>query len=211
MTNSGTSLAARWQALTAPLLPDDARREAVFQELAAAYNAPARHYHTLRHIENLLDRLGPLPLHDAVVVQLAVWFHDVVYKPLRSDNEAQSAARALAFLRETNLEPARHQRVAFLIARTADHTQTQPADDPDLLRFLDADLSILGASEAEYQAYAQQVRQEYRQVPDLLYQPGRRKILTKMLAAPVLFRTPAMHAELDATARRNLAAELASL
>jgi predicted metal-dependent HD superfamily phosphohydrolase len=202
-------LAARWHELTAPLLPDAARREAVFQELAAAYDAPERHYHTLKHLENLLNRLEKLPLYDAVVVQLAVWFHDVVYNALRSDNEARSAEQALAFLRETSLEPARQQRVAFLIERTADHTQPQPLEDTDLLYFLDADLSILGAPEADYWEYARQVRQEYRVVPDLLYRPGRRKVLAKMLAAPVLFQTPLVRAELDAAARRNLAAEIA--
>ena len=206
-----TSLAARWHALTAPLLPDAARREAVFQELAAAYSAPTRHYHTLQHIENLLNRLEPLPLRDAPVVLLAVWFHDVVYEALRSDNERRSAAQALAFLRETSLEPARQQRVAYLIERTADHTLPQPPDDEDLLLFLDADLSILGASEGDYQTYAAQVRREYRLVPDMLYRPGRRKVLARLLAAPVLFRTPAMRAELDAAARRNLAAEIAAL
>ena len=210
MSDSTIQLAARWHALTTPLLADAARREAVFQELAAAYQAPERHYHTLHHLENLFNRLEKVPLRDAVVVQLAVWFHDVVYSSLRSDNEAKSAAQALAFLRETSLEPARQQRVAFLIERTADHTQPQPPDDTDLLLFLDADLSILGASEAEYRAYARQVRQEYRLVPDLLYRPGRRKVLARMLAAPVLFQTPAMRAELDAAARQNLAAEIAA-
>jgi predicted metal-dependent HD superfamily phosphohydrolase len=33
-------------------------------------------------------------------------------------------------------------------------------------------------------------------------------VLAKMLAAPVLFRTPALRAELDAPARRNLQAEI---
>ena len=187
------------------------RREAEFQRLSAAYQAPTRHYHTLQHIENLLNRLEAADLQDPVVVQLAVWFHDVVYNALKSDNEARSAAEALAFLQDSTLEPARQQRVAFLINRTADHTQPQPPDDADLLYFLDADLSILGAPEADYQAYARQIRQEYRLVPDLLYRPGRRKVLANMLAAPELFRTPAMRAELDAAARRNLAAELASL
>lgn len=205
-----TNLGARWHALTAPLLPDTVRRETVFRQLCAAYTAPTRHYHTLQHIDNLLNRLASVELGDAVVVQLAVWFHDAVYNALRSDNETKSAAQALAFLGETTLEPARKQRVAFLIERTADHTQPQPPDDADLLLFLDADLSVLGASEAEYWAYAQQVRQEYRLVPDLLYRPGRRKVLARMLAAPVLFRTPAMWAELDAAARRNLAAEIAA-
>lgn len=211
MSVSLPHLAARWHALTAPWLPDAARREATFQELAAAYSAPERHYHTLHHIEQLLTHVAATPLRDAPVVELAVWFHDAVYNALRTDNEARSAAQALAFLRHTTLAPARQQRVAFLIERTADHTQPQPPDDADLLAFLDADLRILGAPEADYWAYARQVRQEYRLVPDLLYRPGRRKVLAKLLAAPILFHTPALRAELDAAARRNLQAELDAL
>ena len=201
-------LAARWHRLTAPLVPDAARREAEFQRLAAAYQAPTRHYHTLQHIENLLHRLDTIALQDRTVVELAVWFHDAVYHALKSDNEARSAAEALAFLRGSTLEPARQQRVAFLINRTANHTLPQPPDDTDLLAFLDADLSILGAPTDVYREYARQIRREYRRVPLLFYRPGRRKVLAAMLAAPELFRTPAMRAELDAAARRNLAAEL---
>ena len=202
------ALAARWHALTAPLLPAATRREAELARLATAYDAPARHYHTLAHIDKLLNRLAAHPLHDPVVVELATWFHDVVYDPLCADNEAQSAEWALAFLRETTLPPARRERVADLIRRTQDHTQPQPPHDADLLLFLDADLSILGASETAYWDYARQVRREYRLVPDLLYRPGRRQVLAKLLAAPVLYHTPALRAELDAAARRNLQAEL---
>lgn len=197
-------LAARWHRLTAPLVPDAARRTVEFDRLAAAYQAPTRHYHILRHIEHLLHLVDQAPLHDAVAVELAVWFHDAVYNALKSDNEA------LAFLRGSALAPARQQRVAFLIERTADHTRPQPPDNADLLYFLDADLSILGAPEAEYWAYARHVRREYRLVPDLLYRPGRRKVLAKMLAAPVLYRTPALRDQYDAPARRNLQAELAA-
>ena len=204
-------LAARWHRLTAPLVPDAARRAAEFAALAAAYQAPGRHYHTLEHVENLLRRLDAGPVQDPVVVELAVWFHDAVYQALKSDNEARSAAQARAFLAGSALDAARQARVALLIERTADHTQPLPPDDPDLAFFLDIDLSILGASAAAYAAYARAVRQEYRRVPDLLYRPGRRKILAKLLAAPVLFHTPALREELDAAARRNLAAEIAGL
>ena len=59
-------LATRWHRLTAPLVPDAARREAEFQRLVTAYQAPTRHYHTLRHLEALLCRLdaarSPQPL-----------------------------------------------------------------------------------------------------------------------------------------------------
>ena len=206
-----TDLSARWHRLTAPIVPDASRREAGFQRLGMAYQAPSRHYHTLQHIENLLRRLDAVELQDRTVVELAVWFHDVVYQALKSDNEARSAAEALAFLKDSRLEPARQQRVAFLIERTANHTQPQPPDDADLLAFLDADLSILGAPTAVYREYAKQIRREYRRVPLLLYRPGRRKVLTAMLAAPELFRTPEMRAELEAAARRNLRAELETL
>ncbi len=206
-----TDLAARWHRLTAPFVPDVARREAEFQRLAAAYQAPTRHYHTLHHIANLLQRLDATALQDRAVVELAVWFHDAVYNALKHDNEARSAAEALALLKGSALEPARQQRVAFLINRTANHTQPQPPNDGDLLAFLDADLSILGAPADVYREYARQIRREYCRVPLLLYRPGRRKVLASMLAAPVLFHTPAWRAELDAAARRNLQAELAEL
>jgi len=204
------SLSQQWHALTTPLLPDAARREAELSQLIAAYSAPGRHYHNVQHLENLFAQVAAFPLQDAVVVGLAIWYHDAVYEALRGDNEAKSAEWALAFLAETTLEPARCARVADLIRRTADHTQPQPPDDADLLLFLDADLSILGAPQAAYWDYARQVRREYRLVPDLLYRPGRRKVLAKLLAAPVLFHTPTLREAFDAPARRNLQAELAA-
>lgn len=203
-------LSQQWHALTAPLLPDAARREAELGKLVAAYSAPGRHYHNLQHLENLFAQVAAFPQQDAVVVGLAIWYHDAVYEALRGDNEVKSAEWALAFLAETTLEPARRARVADLIRRTADHTQPQPAADADLLLFLDADLSTLGAPEAAYWDYARQVRREYRLVPDLLYRPGRRQVLAKLLAAPVLFHTPALREAFDAPARRNLQAELAA-
>ena len=210
MPYSEIELVACWHRLTAPFVPDAGLREGQFQALAAAYQAPSRHYHILQHIDNLLKRLDATALQDAPVVELAVWFHDAVYNALKSDNEARSAALALGFLQASTLAPARQQRVAFLIERTHDHTQPQPLKDFDLLCFLDADLSILGAPEIDYWEYARQVRQEYRRVPDLLYRPGRRKVLAKLLAAPVLYHTPALRQELGARARHNLQAELAA-
>ena len=205
-----TTLAARWHRLTTPLLPDENRRNAALQQLSAAYEASDRHYHSLRHVRALLETLDrhAAQLQDAPVVQLAVWFHDAVYNPLRDDNEARSAALALEFLQHTSLPAARQQRVAFLIERTKDHTQPQPAADPDLHLFLDADLQILGAAEADYWQYARQVRQEYRLVPDFMYRRGRRKVLEKLLGASTLYHTSAFRDKLDAAARRNLQAEL---
>jgi len=205
-----TTLATRWHRLTTPLTADEALRETMFRQLSEAYGASDRHYHTFAHIRNLLDALGRggQALHDPEVVQLAVWFHDAVYSSLRDDNEARSAALAKEFLSKTTLSAERCNRVVFLIERTKDHTQPQPAADSDLLCFLDADLQILGAPEADYWQYARQVRQEYRLVPDFMYRRGRRKVLEKLLGATQLYQTESFRQRLEAGARRNLRAEL---
>ncbi|MBX0291315.1 hypothetical protein K3G63_12755 [Hymenobacter sp. HSC-4F20] len=204
-----TTLAARWQRLTTSLVPDEGIRRATYQQLETAYSASDRHYHALPHIRALLDAVSRnlALVQDREVVELAIWFHDAIYSTLRDDNEARSAALALEFLQHTNFSPERRQRVAYLIERTKDHTQPQPAD-PDLHFFLDADLQILGSPEADYWQYARQVRQEYRLVPDFMYRRGRRKVLEKLLTVPVLYQTLAFRERLDAQARRNLQAEL---
>src|SRR3954466_1141667 len=68
----------------------------VFDILAAAYSAPARHYHNLEHLAEMFgvaDRLA-LETDDPGAVRLAVWFHDAVYDPRANDNEARSAELA---------------------------------------------------------------------------------------------------------------------
>ncbi|UOQ53439.1 HD domain-containing protein [Hymenobacter cellulosivorans] len=205
-----TTLEARWGQLATRLGLPEALRDATYRQLATAYEASGRHYHSLTHIRKLLETAEQHKalLHDPEVVQLAIWFHDVVYSPMRDDNEARSAVLAQEFLAKTTLPIERRQRVSFLIERTKDHTQPQPAADTDLHLFLDADLQILGAAEADYWQYARQVRQEYRLVPDILYRRGRKQVLEKLLGAPVLFQTPLFRDKLDAAARRNLQAEL---
>ncbi|MCC2548246.1 hypothetical protein LJY25_17485 [Hymenobacter sp. BT175] len=206
-----TTLAARWQLLCSQLEVPEAAGRSMFQQLSAAYEASDRHYHNLAHIRALLTTLEAYAarLQDAPVVALAVWFHDAVYNPMRDDNEARSAALAQEFLAaHTNLAPARRARVAYLIDKTKDHTQPRAGADPDLDLFLDADLQVLGATEADYWRYARQVREEYSLVPDILYRRGRTKVLTQLLNAPQLYHTPDFRQRLDAAARRNLQAEL---
>jgi predicted metal-dependent HD superfamily phosphohydrolase len=201
---------ARWRQLTSSLTSDVALRDNMFRQLHDAYCGAGRHYHSLDHIRALLDTIDgqAAHLHDAVVVQLAAWFHDAVYSPVASDNEAKSAKIARQFLDQIQFPANRRDRVVYLIERTKDHTQLPPAPDADLYLFLDADLQILGASEPDYWRYARQVRQEYALVPDILYRRGRMQVLRKLLEIPTLYRTPEFQRRLEAKARRNMQAEL---
>ena len=54
-------------------------------ELLAAYAAPERHYHGLRHIEALLGLAAQHAdaIADRDAVAAAIWFHDAIYDTRR--------------------------------------------------------------------------------------------------------------------------------
>jgi predicted metal-dependent HD superfamily phosphohydrolase len=64
----------------------------VHADLAKRYGEAHRHYHTLVHVDRMLGLLDETGLGNDRI-ELAIWFHDCVYDPLASDNEAASARR----------------------------------------------------------------------------------------------------------------------
>lgn len=185
---------------------------AVWARLEADYSAPGRHYHRLAHIEDCLARLEAhdgLSDHERTLLRYAVWWHDVVYDPTRSDNEERSADRAKHDLAVLGVETADRDEVARLIRLTKGH-EVAPGDRLGAV-LVSIDLSILGASEARYDAYAAAIRAEYAFVPEDAYRAGRAAVMRKFLEAPVLFPDPALRAELEAQARANIVREIAAL
>ncbi|MCD7441303.1 hypothetical protein K4B79_24150 [Streptomyces lincolnensis] len=179
--------------------------------LLARWREPQRRYHTLTHLTAVLDHIDVLEKHaaDPDVVRLAAWFHDAVYFPDRSENEERSARLAERALPEAGLSAARTAEVARLVRLTVTH---DPADDdPDGQVLCDADLAILAAPPSAYAAYTAAVREEYGFVPQAAFREGRAAILRQLLDLPRLFRTPYGEREWEATARYNLAGELALL
>jgi predicted metal-dependent HD superfamily phosphohydrolase len=176
-------------------------------ELAAAYGEPARAYHNLTHIADVLgwfDRLSDdVGWLDEAAVYLAIVFHDAIYVAGAKDNEARSAAWERA--------ACGNDRAAELIELTARHGQLAPGDvDAEAALFLDADMSILGAEPAAFSAYDAAIAIEYRAVPAAAYAAGRRAFLAGVLAKPRIFLSDYFHARLDARARENLARALAA-
>lgn len=173
--------------------------------LAAAYAEPHRAYHTAAHIADVLgwydqvaDDVGwttPLDVYTAIV------FHDAIYVSGAKDNEARSAAWAMA--------EGCSARTAELIELTARHGGLVPADvDPEAALFLDCDMAILGSAPAAFAAYDAAVAIEYRAIPADAYRAGRRAFLAGVLAKPRIFLSDYFHTRLDAQARANLAAAL---
>ncbi len=188
---------------------DLARRE--FHRLVDSYASAGRHYHTLDHVQQVLATIATLPAHAAHpdIVELAAWFHDVVYDPQAQNNEAQSAQYAAAALTRMGYAGTTIAPVQQLIIATQLHPAN--ATDPDVQVLLDADLAILGSPPAQYHRYAQAIRQEYAWVAEAAYCQGRSRVLQHFLAREALYYTPLMRAIAEPQARINLQTELRTL
>jgi predicted metal-dependent HD superfamily phosphohydrolase len=176
--------------------------------LLARWQEPQRHYHTVTHLQAVLDHIDVLEKHadDPDLVRLAAWFHDAVYFPDRSENEERSARLAGRALHEAGVSEDRTAEVARLVRLTVTH---DPADDDRNGQVLcDADLAILASSPNAYAAYTAAVRQEYAFVPNDAFHEGRAAILRQLLDLPRLFHTPHGAAQWENTARYNIGAEL---
>ncbi|WP_349628866.1 phosphohydrolase [Bradyrhizobium sp. AUGA SZCCT0177] len=175
--------------------------------LIAAYSAPGRHYHNLAHIEDCLDLLSSVDNLSAAERDLlvqAIWWHDAVYDPRKSDNEEQSA-----LLAEQAVSSDIREQVGRLIRLTKSHHVT-PGDRLGAI-LISIDLSILGAEPDRYDAYASSIRKEFSHVPDAAYRSGRSDVLRRFMARPVIFPYPDFATRYDQRARANMAREIASL
>jgi len=182
--------------------------QVLWQEVLTAYGASNRHYHTLQHLEDLHASMAgvwsQLDVPDAVL--LALVYHDIVYRAHRTDNEERSAVLMRErMLLHVDLPVHLVERAARHILATKNHVNNE---DLDTELFTDADLSILGAPADRYAQYAKQVRREFKIYPDLLYRPGRRKVLKHFLDMPQIFKTPYFRERFEEQARTNLNAEL---
>lgn len=202
------ALQRSWVYLLAPFGVTPAAAYPAFDRLVGWYTEPHRHYHTLEHVGEMLRVVGRLK--GDAAVQLAVWYHDAVYDPKAKDNEARSGELAERELAALGLPADVTTHVGDLVRSTAHFDGTTFAG-PAFDTLHDADLAILGASEVRYVRYAADIRREYGWVPEADYRDGRRKVLESFLARPRIYRTDALFTEGEEAARRNLAAEIATL
>lgn len=200
-------LRAVFTALTEKYAP--ARAEALWQELERLYAGKRRHYHTLTHLHQMLEWLNSHKetVEDWDCLLYALFYHDAVYNVLKSDNEEKSAALAEKRLSAIGFPAACVSRCKDLILATKKHEMNGVAD-ANLL--LDADLAILGSEWEKYAQYAAQIRKEYAIYPDLMYKPGRKKVLAAFLEREFIFKTPHFRSLLETQARQNLEREMLS-
>jgi predicted metal-dependent HD superfamily phosphohydrolase len=182
----------------------------LWQEIVQQYTRRHRAYHNLYHLEHLIRELEAVQsqVQDWSAVLWALFYHDLIYNPLKQNNEEKSAEKAVTYLTATGIAPAMVEKVRQIILATKGH---QVSEDMDTNLFTDADLAILGKDNKWYRDYCKSIREEYVLVPDMLYKPGRRKVLQHFLAMERIYKTDYFFEKYEATARENLAWELALL
>ena len=181
-----------------------------YRELVAAYSQKHRHYHTGAHID---DCLGHLPSVAKIAdneheIELALWFHDAIYKPLSANNERHSADWACNFLRTNGAVRDARDRVQRLIMVTEHDAPTETRDESILV---DIDLSILGAEPAVYDRFEAAVRKEYKVVPEFLYRGKRAEILQGFVARERIYANEPFAGQRENQARENLARAITAL
>ncbi len=180
-----------------------------FQLIVDQYNQKHRHYHTLKHVNQLLDDIRQLRLipRDRSILTYAAFFHDVIYDPKSEENEIKSAALARSCLQQLNVDSS----IINSTCRTILSTHNHQSENELSQLFIDMDLKILASKVSNYLNYVSAIRKEYCSIPFLLYRQGRVNFLKRMLTKATIFQTHLYRSEYEQKARKNLALELSLL
>ncbi|HPT66084.1 MAG TPA: hypothetical protein PK257_02120 [Candidatus Woesebacteria bacterium] len=174
-----------------------------FNEIVKNYSESHRHYHNLKHIDNSLGEFELIKdkLNNPEAVELAIWYHDIVYNLYESDNEEQSAELAKTFCQKNNLSPDFTKQVEDHILFTK-HTSLINNSDSQYLA--DIDMSILGKQPDIFDIYEKQIYKEYSTLYSKAdYQKGRTKFFKTILKHPI-YTTDFFKNRYEQAARDNI-------
>ena len=189
---------------------DDALVVHLWNEIVENYAAHNRYYHTLQHLDNLwlllIDVKEKIRNWDAILFTL--YYHDIIYDPLRSDNEEKSADLAGVRMKQIGVSNHVIDLCRKQILATKSHLEST---DSDTNYFTDADLSILGQAWEMYASYFENVRKEYAIYSNSIYRVGRLKVLNHFLSKHCIYKTSYFHQKFEQQAQDNLKNEVVQL
>ena len=206
---------ARWRSLCHSLHASEAATQKWWNVLRDAYGGPDRHYHSLEHIDAMLGLATAYgeEIEDREAVDLAIFFHDVIYDAKDGGggaNERLSAAKFSDFAAEAvnavALSQRRRAKIVAWIELTYTHRCGEDVDGDGRL-FMDFDMSILAADRETYLRYARNVRREYAHVPGVAWRVGRSRFLASAASPTHSVFSSTHFAAREADARRNANAE----
>jgi predicted metal-dependent HD superfamily phosphohydrolase len=188
---------------------DPAAADRAWKVLVEGYNQPHRRYHDMEHLKHCLHGLGlaATVARDPATLELAIWFHDVVYDPGAKDNEERSA-EVFAALMGPYMASSRVDSIRKLILTTMHRQQPEGGDE----RFIaDIDLSSLAKPWPQFLADSENLRAEEPNKSDEEYYGAKIRFHRSLLQRQRLFNTVPFQLRYEAHARENIERFLALL
>ncbi len=175
----------------------------MWNNISSRYGQDHRVFHNLGHITHCLREFDAARhlAKDPLALEMAIWYHDIVYEPRAKDNEARSAKFAAAAARKMGLEDAFGKRVAKLVKATSHQTIPKNYDARILL---DIDLAILGHPPVVFDRYERGIREEDGFVPEQEYAEKRMQILNPFLKRRHIYSTVFFQEKYEDAAIANL-------
>lgn len=141
-------------------------------EVLKRYEESHRFYHTLSHLDHVLNYLEKKgQLNDDLF--LTAVYHDAVYDPKSKDNEEKSAE---LFVKHAQQNGSSNDRINAVRQYILD-TKTYKASSEKSQQFIDADLDILQQPLGKLIEHEKQIFKEYQFVDYRLYQARRIEVL----------------------------------
>ena len=183
-------------------IPVEQKSRMIYQALQKRYSEPHRHYHTLNHISDCLhyfDQAADLMIKPDAV-EMAIWFHDVIFDPLNRNNEQQSADFFTALV-SASVDQEFTEAVVDMILATR-HNQ-QPVH-LDAQFAVDIDLAGLALPWVEFDHHTSCISAEFKHLPESVFFTGQSKFLNSLLQRKQLFATSFFYDRYEIKARSNL-------
>ncbi len=173
-----------------------------WKDIVRCYSEPGRHYHSDTHVAfclSELDKISNGPVRRDLV-ELSIWFHDLVYEMGAKDNERRSAER-FAELAAGQLEPAAIDTVFRLIMATVHDGEPGSLDAQYVV---DIDIAGMGCSWEHYLKDSEDLRRERPDQDDATFYSGKKAFLEGLLARSSIYHTREFRERREERARENI-------
>lgn len=176
--------------------------KAVFERLFDHYREAHRYYHTPDHIRHCLEQFDMArgEMLDPDAVELALWFHDVIYETPGNDNELRSAEWFMSVAGD-DLRADLCQRVCAMIMVTVHPSEPSDGDEQIVV---DIDLSSFALPWERMKRDSEAVRREMQHLSDREFYAGQIRFLDSLLNRAAFFGSAFFNRRSEAAARANV-------
>ena len=146
--------------------------------ILAMWNESHRHYHSLNHLDDMVDQINKNSMKfsekEYEKLILATLFHDIVYDPMKWDNEEKSAEFFMNCCEDKSNPDI--VEINQIILDTKKHTPTTPLSE----KFCNFDMSIVDGNFEELLKWENGIHEEFKAYGEM-YAPARLHFLESII------------------------------